>query len=113
MRAFLVNQRSFLCQPPVVTAQLAASANYAMARYDNCDRIAHACPGYGSCGLWMTDSRGNLSVRLDVAVGYRLQIVPHAHLKSRCANIERQIEPWIAARQVLGQRVDPFVKFLL
>ena len=68
------------------------------------DGVGRACAGHCACGRGPADCGRDLLVAAGFAVRDRLELAPDAPLEGRGAHVERQIDVWRSAAQVLQER---------
>jgi hypothetical protein len=76
----------------------------------NCDSVSCACVGECSQRLRFPDSSRHFTVRFNVTIRDRLEIIPHAHLESRRADVQREIQMRLFPSQVICERSQPSLK---
>ena len=108
--SFLVDQHPLSCESPTISTKLSAAADYAVTRNHKRDSISGACACDGSNCARLPDPSGDLLIRLNFSIRYRLQIVPDADLKCCRPNIHGQVQMGCRPCEVCVQRVYPFLK---
>src|ERR1700741_913053 len=91
LRMVLHREQSFFpFDTPAIAAHAAVSANDAMARNRDRNRVRGTSPSHRPGGRRLADPLRNLFVRPSRPKGNRLQIPPDPPLEHSSANIERQ-----------------------
>src|ERR1700678_1169148 len=106
-----IDQDALALESPSVTAEAAIAAKHAVTGHQYRDAIRRAGRRRGAHGRWRTDVGGELAIADDVALGHLQQEPPHADLKGRAAQVERQVGAWTRAGDVRFELLNPGVEF--
>src|SRR6185503_7007680 len=98
--SLLFNENSFAIQSPSISTHLTIFTHHSMARDHQRRRIRRACSRHRSTRRRPSEAFGDVGVRARLAVRNPLELLPHAPLKSRRADVERQGEVRLTAVQV-------------
>lgn len=100
---FVLEQVLFNVEATGKTSELAAAANYAVARHDDRDRIAPVGGSHGAGCVGIAESAGKIQVRAGLAIRNGKQGIPNFLLKGRAVQVERELEAGTTACEILLQ----------
>src|SRR5438105_10009836 len=102
-----LQQHALSPHTPAVPSEAAAGSGDAVARNQDSYRIGGTGPGYGASGAGLPDRRSDFSVASGYAQGDGAQHLPDLPLKSRAAQIEREVLGRLLAVDCLDHGSDP------
>ena len=108
MRRFEFEQAALSLEAPSVAAEMARSAERAMARDYNRDRICTIGSADGANRARASDTSRDLGVRASLAARNSAELVPYASLKRRAEDIERQVLYRRTAAKIFSDDLRPF-----